>query len=89
MVQLGFYCESLQHTQTFLSEEEEAQIRVWLGRGLQWAWLLEAWSPVGLASRGVVSGVEVLGMVPDVLSHEGADEEVAVVVALQEQQESR
>lgn len=46
------------------------------------------WSPLGVASRGVVSGIEVLGMVPDVLGHEGADEEVAVVIALQEQQKS-
>lgn len=33
--------------------------------------------------RGVASGVEVLGVVLDVVADEGADEEVAVVVALQ------
>lgn len=38
---------------------------------------------------GVASGgIEVLGVVADMLGHEGADEEVAVVVALQEQQQS-
>lgn len=47
-----------------------------------------AWSQLGLAFRGVVSSIEVLGMVPDVLGHEGADKEVAVVVALQERQKS-
>lgn len=33
--------------------------------------------------RGVASGVEVFGVVLDVVADEGADEEVAVVVALQ------
>lgn len=33
------------------------------------------------------SGVEVLGVVLDVMVHEGEDEEVAVVVALQEETE--
>lgn len=32
-----------------------------------------------------VSGVEVLGVVLDVIVHEGVDEEVAVVVALQDE----
>lgn len=32
-----------------------------------------------------VLGIEVLGMVPDVLGHEGADEVVAVVIALKEE----
>lgn len=34
---------------------------------------------------GSRSGVEVLGVVLDVIVHEGVDEEVAVVVALQEE----
>lgn len=47
-----------------------------------------AWPPFGVAPRGVVSGIEVLCMVLDVFGHEGADEEVAVVITLQEQQRS-
>lgn len=42
-----------------------------------------AWPPWDVAL-----GVEVLGMVLDVLGHEGAHEEVAVVIALQEHQQS-
>lgn len=36
----------------------------------------------GVASSAVVLGIEVLGMVPDVLSHEGAHEVVGVVITL-------
>lgn len=39
----------------------------------------------GALLAGDLSGVEVLGMVLDVVVHEGVDKEVAVVIALQEE----
>lgn len=42
------------------------------------------WTDVS-CDAGINSGVQILGVVLDVVVHEGVDEEVAVVVALQEE----
>lgn len=76
MKQPGFYCERYSSNSHFLpccecySKGTEAS---------QLGPLVAAPQEV----RGVASGIEVLGVVLDVVADEGADEEVAVVVALQ------
>lgn len=51
-------------------------------------WLMsgeQSWTVFFFFCGGSSSGVEELGVVFDVIAHEGVDEEVAVVVALQQE----